>query len=94
MLNRVFSLVIAGALVLTMGACVAPGSQSAAEPSAMAIRQDVIEQITPTMLSDNHHAGIGAVVRGLAGLGIGSLIGGGMMFCPTAGCGRAARPVR
>jgi outer membrane lipoprotein SlyB len=41
------------------------------------IRQGVIEQITPTTLADNHHAGVGAVVGGLAGLGIGSLIGGG-----------------
>jgi outer membrane lipoprotein SlyB len=77
MLNRLFWLVIVGALALTIGACVAPGSQSSAQPGAMEIRQGVIEQITPTTLSDNHHAGIGAVVGGLAGLGIGSLIGGG-----------------
>jgi outer membrane lipoprotein SlyB len=77
MLNRFFWLVIAGALSLTIGACVAPGSQSAAQPGAIELRQGVIEQITPTTLSDNHHAGIGAVVGGLAGLGIGSLIGGG-----------------
>ncbi len=77
MLNRFYSLIIAGALVLTLGACVAPGSQSTAQLGAMEIRQGVIEQITPTTLSDNHHAGVGAVVGGLAGLGIGSLIGGG-----------------
>jgi outer membrane lipoprotein SlyB len=77
MLKRLYSLVIGGALVLTLGACVTPGSQSTGQPGAMEIRQGVIEQITPTTLSDNHHAGIGAVVGGLAGLGIGSLIGGG-----------------
>jgi outer membrane lipoprotein SlyB len=77
MLNRFFSLITASALVLTMGGCVAPGAPSAAQPGAMEIRQGVIEQITPTTLSDNHHAGVGAVVGGLAGLGIGSLIGGG-----------------
>jgi outer membrane lipoprotein SlyB len=77
MLNRFFSFVIAGALLFTMCACVASGSQSAAQPGAMEIRQGVIEQITPATLSDNHHAGVGAVVGGLAGLGIGSLIGGG-----------------
>ena len=75
--NRFDSLVISAALVLTLGACVTPGSQSAAQPGSMEIRQGVIEQITPTTLSDNHHAGVGAVVGGLAGLGIGSLIGGG-----------------
>ena len=77
MLNRFCSLVIGGALVLTLGACATPGSQPTAQPGAMEIRQGVIEQITPTTLSDNHHAGVGAVVGGLAGLGIGSLIGGG-----------------
>ena len=77
MLNRFYSLIIAGALVLTLGACATPGSQSTAQLGAMEIRQGVIEQITPTTLSDNHHAGVGAVVGGLAGLGIGSLIGGG-----------------
>ena len=48
MLNRFYSLVIGGALVLTLGACATPGSQSTAQPGAMEIRQGVIEQITPT----------------------------------------------
>jgi len=43
----------------------------------MEVRRATIEQITPTQLQSNHHAGIGAVVGGLAGVGIGSLIGGG-----------------
>ena len=77
MLNRFSSLVTAGALALTMSACVTPGAPSGAQPGAMEIRQGVIEQITTGTLSDNHHAGVGAVVGGLAGLGIGSLIGGG-----------------
>ncbi|HEX6944825.1 MAG TPA: glycine zipper 2TM domain-containing protein [Casimicrobiaceae bacterium] len=41
------------------------------------IRQGTIEQITPTTIQSNHHRGLGAVVGGLGGLGIGSLIGGG-----------------
>ncbi len=41
------------------------------------IRQGLIEQITETQLSTNHHRGLGAIVGGLGGLGIGSLIGGG-----------------
>ncbi len=43
----------------------------------MEIRQGVIEQITPVQLPTNHHRGVGAIVGGLGGLGIGSLIGGG-----------------
>ncbi len=77
MLNRFIPHVIAAALVLTLCACATPGSQSAAQPGAMEIRQGVIEQITTGTLSDNQHAGVGAVVGGLAGLGIGSLIGAG-----------------
>jgi outer membrane lipoprotein SlyB len=77
MLKRFVSLVIAAALAFLTGGCVAPGSQSGAQPGATEIRQGVIEQITATTLSDSHHAGMGAVIGGLAGLGIGSLIGGG-----------------
>jgi outer membrane lipoprotein SlyB len=77
MLNRFFALIIAATLALTTGACVAPGSPSAAQPGAVEIRQGVIEQISTGTLSDSHHTGVGAVVGGLAGLGIGSLIGAG-----------------
>jgi outer membrane lipoprotein SlyB len=41
------------------------------------IRQGVIEQITASQIQSNHHSGVAAVVGGLAGLGIGSLIGRG-----------------
>jgi outer membrane lipoprotein SlyB len=78
MLNRFIWVLMVGALALTIGACVAPGSQTVAQPGAMEIRQGVIEQVTTGTLSDNHHAGVGAVVGGLAGLGIGSLIGGAL----------------
>ncbi|MGB2815921.1 MAG: glycine zipper 2TM domain-containing protein [Burkholderiaceae bacterium] len=46
-------------------------------PGELEIRQGVIEQITATQTQSNHHRGVGAVVGGLGGLGIGSLIGGG-----------------
>ena len=49
----------------------------AQQPGEMEIRQGVIEQITATQLPTNHHRGLGAIVGGLGGLGIGSLIGAG-----------------
>ncbi len=73
MLNRLSLSIFAGllAFVLTLGQ--ASGQQSGERE----IRQGVIEQITPVQLPTNHHRGIGAIVGGLGGLGIGSLIGGG-----------------
>ncbi|WP_291993907.1 glycine zipper 2TM domain-containing protein [Candidatus Accumulibacter sp. ACC003] len=60
-------------LALALAACAAPGQQ----PGAMDIRTGVIEQITAVELATNQHRGVGAVVGGLAGIGIGSLIGAG-----------------
>lgn len=54
------------------------GVQSFAQkPGEIEIRQGVIEQISATQIQSNHHRGVGAIVGGLGGLGIGSLIGGG-----------------
>ena len=47
------------------------------QPGEIEIRQGVVEQITATQIASNHHSGVGAVLGGLGGLGIGSLIGGG-----------------
>ena len=63
----------AAALIVALVACATPGPQ----PGEMEIRRGVIEQITSVQLPTNHHQGVGAVVGGLAGLGIGSLIGAG-----------------
>ncbi len=55
-------------------ACVVTTGQA---PGAIEVRQGVIEQITPTQLESTHTAGLGAVIGGLGGLGVGSLIGRG-----------------
>ncbi len=62
--------------MLLAAAFVAPAAL-AQQPGEMEVRQGVIEQITDTQLPTNHHRGLGAIVGGLGGLGIGSLIGGG-----------------
>ena len=49
----------------------------AQKPGEIEIRQGVVEQISAAQIHSNHHKGVGAVVGGLGGLGIGSLIGGG-----------------
>ena len=73
MLNRLSSLTFAALAALVLIA----GPASAQQPGEMEIRQGVIEQITQMDLPTNHHRGLGAIVGGLGGLGIGSLIGGG-----------------
>jgi outer membrane lipoprotein SlyB len=72
-MNRVLKQVATGVLVVTLTACAAPGPQ----PGEMEIRRGVIEQINSVQIDSNHHQGVGAVAGGLAGLGIGSLIGAG-----------------
>lgn len=71
--NRISSHAMVGLLVLTLSTAAAHAQQ----PGEMEIRQGVIEQITATQIQSNHHRGVGAIVGGLGGLGIGSLIGGG-----------------
>jgi outer membrane lipoprotein SlyB len=73
MLKRLLSYASAGILAFALTAAPAIGQK----PGEAELRQGVIEQITPVQLQSNHHRGIGAVVGGLGGLGIGSLIGGG-----------------
>jgi outer membrane lipoprotein SlyB len=73
MLNRLSSYAFAGVLAFILTAGQALGQQ----PGEMEIRQGVIEQITQMDLPTNQHRGLGAIIGGLGGLGIGSLIGGG-----------------
>jgi outer membrane lipoprotein SlyB len=73
MLNRLSSYAFAAALTLVLVAGQAFGQQ----PGETEIRQGVIEQITQIDMPTNQHRGLGAIIGGLGGLGIGSLIGGG-----------------
>jgi outer membrane lipoprotein SlyB len=73
MATRISSYAAALLVAFLMTVCPA----AIAQTGTMEVRQGVIEQITSTQLQSNHHQGIGAIVGGLGGLGIGSLIGGG-----------------
>jgi len=79
MLQKIASRLLASALALILTACAAPGTQQGGmdKSGETEIRAGVIEQITSVQIQSNHHAGVGAVVGGLTGLGLGSLIGGG-----------------
>ena len=72
-LKQFCSCVMSVALVTMLFACAGVGQQS----GSAEIRSGVIEQITEVQIKSKHHQGIGAVVGGVAGLGLGSLIGGG-----------------
>lgn len=72
MATRLFSRLAALALTLVLAACAAPQ-----QPGSQIIRQGVIEQISPTTIRSPAHTGVGAVVGGLTGVGLGSLIGNG-----------------
>ena len=71
MTNQVFSRLMLAALALVLSAC------ATQQPNVVEIRSGVIEQITATQIASSQHAGVGAVMGGLVGLGLGSLIGGG-----------------
>ena len=72
--KKSFARLILFSFTLGLAAC---ATTSGPTPGEETIRAGVIEQITPAVISTNHHQGVGAVVGGIAGLGLGSLIGGG-----------------
>jgi outer membrane lipoprotein SlyB len=46
-------------------------------PGEMEIRTGVVEQVTDTQVQSNHDTGVGAILGGLGGVALGSLIGRG-----------------
>ena len=73
MFQKLTSYLSAIMLALALTACATPSNT----PGEVEIRSGVIEQITQVELSNSRPTGLGAVVGGIAGLGIGSLIGAG-----------------
>ena len=71
MLKRVHPHLAAAALAAVLAGCAAP------QPDVVEIRRGVVEQIVDTQIASNQPQGVGAVLGGLAGVGIGSLIGAG-----------------
>lgn len=63
-------------LGLMLGGCAAVGAGSGGA-GEMEIRSGKIEQITQTQMQTNHDSGVGAILGGIGGLGLGSLIGQG-----------------
>ncbi|MDB6145876.1 MAG: 17 kDa surface antigen [Pseudomonas sp.] len=61
---------------LALSACAAVNSGSGG-PGETEIRSGKVEQIVLTQMQTNHDSGVGAILGGLAGVGIGSLIGHG-----------------
>jgi outer membrane lipoprotein SlyB len=72
-MKQALSTFTAIAFAFVLAACAAPGPTS----NEVEIRRGTVEQITSVTIDSNHHAGVGAVVGALAGVGIGSLIGAG-----------------
>lgn len=75
-MKKVLNSLLATTLSVLLVACAANGP-SGGSPGEMEIRSGKIEQITPALMQTNHDSGMGAVLGGLGGLAVGSLIGGG-----------------
>ena len=63
-------------VTVLISACSAVGSTDGGA-GEIEIRSGKIEQISLTQMQTNHDSGVGAVLGGLGGLAVGSLIGGG-----------------
>ena len=70
-------LVVALAFAAGLSGCASYTPYGGPQPGAVEMRQGVIEQITAAELPGPQHAGVGAVIGGIAGAGLGNLIGRG-----------------
>ncbi|HKD75253.1 MAG TPA: glycine zipper 2TM domain-containing protein [Ktedonobacterales bacterium] len=77
MLKHLSSSTFVTLMTSLIGFMFAYGPACAQQSSEQEVRQGVIEQITEMQLPTNQHRGLGAIIGGLGGLGIGSLIGAG-----------------
>lgn len=68
---------IALLLSITLITACVPFDAGSGGAGEMEIRSGKIEQITQTQMQTNHDSGVGAILGGLGGLGLGSLIGRG-----------------
>jgi len=69
-----------GFIVFALSACAgmdAGGGGGNSAPGEMEIRTGVVEQVTETQVQTNHDTGVGAILGGLGGVALGSLIGRG-----------------
>lgn len=64
-------------LAFALGGCASVDTGGNAGPGETEIRAGVVEQVNDTQVQSNHDSGIGAILGGLGGVGLGSLIGRG-----------------
>ena len=72
-MHALAKLFVGAVFSLSLTACVTGGNSS----GEMEIRSGKIEQVNPAQITSTHHTGLGAIVGGLGGLALGSLVGGG-----------------
>ncbi|PXX64448.1 outer membrane lipoprotein SlyB [Pseudomonas sp. LAMO17WK12:I10] len=75
-MNTFISWLTVTLVTVLISACAAVGSAGGGA-GEIEIRSGKIEQISLTQMQTNHDSGVGAVLGGLAGVGLGSLIGRG-----------------
>jgi len=76
-MNRVVVSALVLALAATLTACAGGGMGMGRESAPVEVRQGRIEQITQVQVQHPHQLGVGAILGGVGGAAIGSLIGAG-----------------
>ena len=74
-MKKTFNALLGAVFALTLSACA--NGPMGGSPGEMQIRSGKIEQITPALMQSNHDSGVGAILGGVGGLALGSLIGQG-----------------